>query len=172
LLNRDAAHLCASLRTELQNVKSLGNVERAGRTIRLPTLVVEDTVRDIRILLHFAQQHARTDGVRASRRNKEGVSGLHRTPRQATLHIGIGKRLAKNFRRDTGFHAQQEFGAWPGGDCVPHLRFAHTSGCSFVAAGIFIVGVNLHGELVFREDELQKQRNARGSLQPAPFPFG
>jgi hypothetical protein len=92
--------------------------------------------------------------VRASRRNEEGVSNLHRTPRQATLHIGIGKRLTKNFRRDAGFHAQQEFGARAGGDCVPHFRFAHTSRGRFVAAGIFIVGVNLHGELVFGEDEL------------------
>src|SRR5438445_2402245 len=78
LLHLDAVYPSASLRPELQHIESLADVQRAARAIGLPPVIVEDAVSDVRMLLHLAQEHARSDCVRASRRNEEGISGLDR----------------------------------------------------------------------------------------------
>ena len=50
-------------------------------TIGLRPVVIEDAVGDVGMLLDFAEKHAGTDGVRGSRGDEEGISGLHGKPR-------------------------------------------------------------------------------------------
>ena len=92
--------------------------------------------------------------MRASRWNEEGISRLHREPRKAPLDIGIIQRLTENFRRDAGLQSEPEFGARPCSDGIPHFCLTRSPRRSFVLAGIFVIRMNLDGELFFREEEL------------------
>src|ERR1700722_11573896 len=54
--------------------------------------------------------------------------------------------------------ANHDFGAGSRTDGVPHFGLAAAARCLFMASGVLVVRVNLHGELVFREDEFNEQR--------------
>lgn len=171
LLNLDAGYLSASLRPEMQHIKSLADMQSPMRTIGLPPVIVEDPVGNVGLFLHFAQEHAGPNCVRASCRNEEGVPGLHGEPREALLDVTIRQGLTESFRGHTRLQAQTKLGIGLGSHRIPHFCFAYSSRRGFVLTGVFVVRMNLHRELFLREDELYKQRNARARLQQASFPF-
>lgn len=168
----DSLHPAAMLCPEIEHIKGLTNVQGPKRAIGLSPVIVEDAISDIGMLLYLAEQNAGADCVGASCRNEKSISGLDGEPRQALFNIPVRKRLTKRFRTDPRLQSQAQVSIWPGSDCIPHLRFTHSTRRSFMLPGIFVIRVNLYRKLFLREDELYKQGDARPRLQPASFPFG
>ena len=126
----------------------------------LQAVVIEDAVGDVGVLLDLAEDHARADGVRCAGGNEKCVAGVH------------GKRCAGNARRCRR--------RWRGGSSPASLRVrgpgavrrlrarqprttfrsCRLPSAAFVRARVFVVGMDLHRELVLGEDEFDQQRDA------------
>ena len=54
-----------------------------AHAVRVAAVVIEHAISEIRILLNFAEHHARADGVRGAGRNEDGVARAQRNVLQA-----------------------------------------------------------------------------------------
>ncbi len=122
------------------------------------------------MLLNLAENRTRADGVGGAGGDKKGVAGVDRDAAQAALRCTAFDGLAKTFAGYAGLEPEAEVGAFARGDRVPHFGLADF-GCGFVGASVFVVGMDLHGKLVFGKDEFDEQRDARLTAEAGSRPF-
>src|SRR6266850_8419092 len=77
------------------HVQSMANMQGARLAVRANAVVVEDAVRDVRVLLDFAQHDSGANRMRGSRGNKNGVARSHGDTLEAILDGAIGDGSAK-----------------------------------------------------------------------------
>src|ERR1700723_777271 len=77
----------------------------------------------------------------------------------------------ENFWRYAGFQARQHFGPRPRVNRVPHFRLAAASSSFFMACGVIIIRMDLHGKFFIRENKFYEQRKRairRINSRPSP----
>ena len=125
--NADRIAAAAALFAEAHHVERLADMQRARLAVRPHAVVIEDAVRDVRVLLDFAQHHAGTDRVRGSCRNENGVACAHGHARKAIFHGAVGDGAAKRLARHVRPQAHAQFGALARRHHVPHLRLPNAA---------------------------------------------
>src|ERR1700723_3552833 len=77
----------------------------------------------------------------------------------------------ENFWRYAGFQARQHFGPRPRVNRVPHFRLAAASSSFFMACGVIILRMDVHGKFFIRENKFYEQRKRairRINSRPSP----
>src|SRR6266566_24385 len=94
---RDADRVApaSALFAKPHHVQSLANMQGAGLAVRTDAIVIEDVIRDVRVLLDFTQHDSRVNRMRGSRGNKNGVARPHGDTLEAILDRAIGDGPAK-----------------------------------------------------------------------------
>ncbi len=106
-----------------------------------------------------------------ARGNEDGVTGAQGNVLEAILRRTIGDGALKSFARDAGLQADEHFRSGTRLERVPHLRLAAASGGLLVTRGVFVVRMDLHGELFLRKNELNQQRKSGASVRTGASPF-
>ena len=141
---------------EPDDVHRLVNMQRPCFTRGVAPIVIVHTIGNIRLLLNFAKNETRSNRVNGSRWNKNCVASLRGNPHDEVLDRGVVNRAAERISFHPGFQAKKNFAAGPSRYEIPHFRFAAPAGLLFMLRGIVVVGMNLHGKFVVRENELNK----------------
>src|SRR5258706_3522574 len=80
-------------------IQSLANVQGARLAVRANSVVVEDAICDVRVLLDFTQHDSGENRMRGSRGHKNGVARPHGDTLEAILDGAIGDGPAERFGR-------------------------------------------------------------------------
>ena len=134
-------------RLEIDDVHCLFHMERAKFSVRALAVIIVHTVGHVAALLHFADDATRADGVHRSRLDEEAIPFLDGNKVEELLHravLDFGEKL--RFVRiplEAAVNARTLVRA----ENVPHFRLAVVL---FHAAGIFVIGVDLHGQILCR----------------------
>ena len=107
-----------------------------------------------------------TDGVRRAGRNEDGVARAHGNAFEAVLGGAVLDGASKFFGGDAGLEADAALRrprARAGRTTFPSCRRAGAR-ARFVARGVVVVGMDLHGKLLLGEDEFYEQREVMGEI--------
>src|SRR6267142_1756508 len=77
------------------HVQCMAHMQGARLAVRANAVVVEDAIRDVRVLLDFTQHDAGANRMRGSGGNKNGVARPHGDTLEAILCSAIGDGSAK-----------------------------------------------------------------------------
>ena len=117
---------------KVQNVKRFLYVQLSGPPLSVHASVVVHPIGQIRVFLHFANDHAWPDSVRRAGRNKKRVTCLNRVTLKQILQRVILKCIQERFFCDARFEANKQGRTRLGGNDVPHLRFSPPTRSFFV----------------------------------------
>jgi len=134
-------------------------------------VVVVDAIGEVGILLRFEDDHVCADGVLDSWRNEECVAGRDKMTLKKIFEFASFQSREKSFLGCALFQAEKQRRiGFPRND-VPHFCFAATPGGLFMRCGVGVIGMNLDGEFVRRENEFGEQREfaCLRKLRAAPF---
>ena len=94
---RDADRVAppSTLFAKPHHIQSLANVQGARLAVRANAVVVEDAIRDVRVLLDFTQHDSGANRMRGSRGHKNGVARTHGDTLEAILDGAIGDGAAE-----------------------------------------------------------------------------
>src|SRR5437879_7475333 len=89
---RDADRVAppSTLFAKPHHVQSMAHMQGTRLAVRANAVVVEDAIRDVRVLLDFTQHDSRTNRMRGSRGYEYGVARPHGDTLQAILDGAIG----------------------------------------------------------------------------------
>src|SRR5579863_320534 len=90
---------------------------------------------------------------------------------KAIFSSAIGDGALKALASDARPQADKHLGMRSSADRIPHFRFSAAASSLLVPRGVFIVRMDLHGKLVFREDEFNQERKGRTTAQISSRPF-
>ncbi len=166
----------AGLFSEADHFERLLDVQRARLALGVAAVVIINAVGEIGLLLNFAEHQARADGVHGAGGDEDGVARADRnsfeTLHDPALRDGVDKILA----RDPGLESGEDFRAGPRADDVPHFRLAASAGDLLVLGRVGVIGMDLHGKFVLRENKFHEQRegtaSSAGALRLRSGPFG
>ena len=91
-------------------------------------------------------------GARRDLHQVAGVDGVHL---QQVHHLGGGARLGEGSRVDAGREPEEDLTAWLGLEDEPALVLARVLASQATGGGL--VGMDLHGEVLARVDQLDEQ---------------
>ncbi len=130
---------------EPNDLERLADVQVPRFAVHASAVVIEHAIGNVRMLLNFAEHHARPDRVRRSRWHIYGVSRMHVYAAQTILSGPIRDGAFKRFSRHPRFEANAHGRAFARAHHVPHFRFADAACRGFVRSRILVVGMDLHG---------------------------
>ena len=151
------------------DLQCLFNVEGTGLSVRAKPSVVVNAVGYVGALLYLRNEYALADGMESTGLDEENVPLLDRNAAEL-LHEGVVlDSLAEFLLAELLIEAVDELRVGSGVNDVPHLGLAVVV---FVFVGVFIVGVNLHGQVVLGVDELYQHGEAVSALKARAHSLG
>src|SRR3974390_2882305 len=127
--------------------------------------IIIDAIGQIRILLYFANDHPRTNGVLGARRDEVSLARTDRIAQEELLDGSFGDGVQKSITCDAGLETKQEFRMRFGRDDMPHFCLPAAAGGPFEPCCKGIVRMNLNRQKVIGKKKLHQHGKFRAGTE-------
>src|ERR1700740_83005 len=123
--------------------------------------VIINAVGQIRVLLHFANDHARANSMLRARGDEVSLTRGNWIAQEELLHGSLDDGIQEPLASDSTPEAEQQFRVRFGSDDMPHFRLPTAASGPFKLRGKRVVGMDLNGQPVVRKEKFHEHGKFR-----------